>query len=297
MTSLSNHRSGLLAAVLLLPIAGAAAPFDAEILVDLRRLSDPQLSPDGREVAYVLRETDRENDKGATDLWVVAADGSGSPRRLTSDPAADSQPRWAADGKALCFLSKRGDHRQVWRLAGGEGAEPEAVTDLPLDVKAYALSPTGGHLVVSVDVYRDCPDLACTRERLDEGEARQDSALVFDELIVRHWDTWEDGRRATLFAIDLDGNEPPRALTAQLDAHVPPRPFGGPSAFAIAADGGSVFFAARAAAGSEKAWSTNLDIFQVPVDGSAAPKNLTTSLPGTENEPTPSPDGRRLAFS
>ena len=58
MTSLSNHRSGLLAAVLLLPIAGAAAPFDAEILVDLRRLSDPQLSPDGREVAYVLRETD-----------------------------------------------------------------------------------------------------------------------------------------------------------------------------------------------------------------------------------------------
>ena len=71
-----------------------------------------------------------------------------------------------------------------------------------------------------------------------------------------------------------------RALTAALDAHVPARPFGGASALAVAADGRSVFFAARAGAGSDKAWSTNLDIFQVPVDGSAAPKNLTTSLPG-----------------
>jgi dipeptidyl aminopeptidase/acylaminoacyl peptidase len=297
VTSSSTCRSRLLAAVLSLPMAAAAAPFDAGILVDLRRLSDPQLSPDGRQVAYVLRATDREGDKGVTDLWLVPVDGSGTPQRLTADPAPDRQPRWSADGKSLYFLSKRGDYRQVWRLDPGEGGDPAAVTDLPLDIRAFALAPAGDGLVVSVDVFQDCPDLACTRERLDERDARQDSALVFDELFVRHWDTWEDGRRATLYAVDLAGDKPPRALTASLDAHVPPRPFGGASAFAVAADGRSVFFAARAAAGSEKAWSTNLDLFQVPLDGSAAPKNLTPTLPGTENEPTPSPDGRWLAFS
>jgi len=287
----------LVAAAALNPLAAVAAPFDAEVLIDLRRLTDPRVSPDGEQVAFVLRETDRAEDGGATDLWILPTDGSRSPRRLTSDPASDSQPRWSADGTSLYFLSKRGDTKQVWRLKPGTENSPEAVTSLPLDVKSYALSPTGDRLVVSVDVFQDCPDLACTRERLDAAEARQDSAQVFDELLVRHWDTWEDGRRATLFAVDVASDTPPIALTAGLHAHVPPRPFGGASAYAVSADGESVFFSARSAPGSEKAWSTNLDIFQVPLDGAGAPKNLTTALPGTDAEPTPSPDGRYLAFS
>ena len=297
MTSSRKSILLLVAAAALNPLAAVAAPFDAEVLIDLRRLTDPRVSPDGEQVAFVLRETDRAEDGGATDLWILPTDGSRSPRRLTSDPASDSQPRWSADGTSLYFLSKRGDTKQVWRLKPGTENSPEAVTSLPLDVESYAVSPTGDRLIVSVDVFQDCPGLACTRARLDETEAMQDSAQVFDELLVRHWDTWEDGRRATLFAVDVASDTPPIALTAGLHAHVPPRPFGGASAYAVSAGGESVFFSARSAPGSEKAWSTNLDIFQVPLDGAGAPKNLTTALPGTDAEPTPSPDGRYLAFS
>jgi dipeptidyl aminopeptidase/acylaminoacyl peptidase len=288
---------GACACWLSLVSATAAAPFDVEKLVDLRRLSDPQVSPDGRWVVFVLRETDRAADKGWTDLWIVPARGDAAARRITSDPAADRQPRWSGDGRRLYFLSARSGSSQVWRLEPGKPSEPEQVTDLELGINAFAVAPAEDRLVVSIEVYPDCRTLACTRDRLAELESSPESARVFDRLMVRHWDQWDDGRHATLHAVDPGGDQTPVALTAGMDAHVPPRPFGDAGAFAIAADGGSVFFVARSAAGSEKAWSTNLDLFRVPLDGSAPPKNLTAALPGTEGEPVPSPDGRFLAFS
>ncbi len=297
MKTLAALALGVCACFLTLPLAASGAPFDAEHLVDLRRLSDPRLSPDGRWVVFVLRETDRSGDKGATDLWIVPADGSAAARRLTRDPGSDRQPRWSADGKRLYFLSARGGSSQVWQLDPGKEALPARVTDLELGINAFAVSPSGDRLVVSMDVFQDCPDLACTQARLDKVESGPGSARVFDRLMVRHWDEWADGRHATLFAVDPGGEKAPVALTAGLGAHVPPRPFGGAEAFAFSADGETVFFVARSAAGSEKAWSTNLDVYRVPVDGSAPPGSLTTTFPGTEGDPAPSPDGRYLAFS
>lgn len=74
----------------------AAAPFTAADLVSLNRVSDPQVSPDGRYVAYVLRETDLEANKGRTDLWLLEPGAANAtPRRLTQHPASDTSPRWA----------------------------------------------------------------------------------------------------------------------------------------------------------------------------------------------------------
>ena len=118
-------------AVLLLAAAAAPAaahPFDVHDLLAMQRLSDPQVSPDGRRVAFVVRTTDLEANRGRTDLWLLdlAADGTaaGEPRRLTSDPDSDSNPRWSPDGAWLYFLSGRSGSSQVWRLplAGGEAA-------------------------------------------------------------------------------------------------------------------------------------------------------------------------------
>ena len=169
-------RAGFVAAVGLLlavpmpaVLAADTHPFSVEDLVRLRRISDPQVSPDGNQVAFVLRETDMEADKGRKDLWLVGSGGA-SPRQLTTHEANDSHPRWSADGRHLYFLSSRSGTTQVWRLplAGGE-AQP--VTTLELDVNAFAVSPVGDRLVMSIDVFRDCEDLKCTRERLDETEA------------------------------------------------------------------------------------------------------------------------------
>ena len=117
--------------------AASSSAFTAEDLVQLARLSDPRVSPDGRHVIFTLRETDMAANRGRTDLWLVdTAATAPVARRLTQHPAADSLPRWAPDSSGVYFLSSRGGSSQVWflSLAGGE-AQP--VTELPLDVGSF----------------------------------------------------------------------------------------------------------------------------------------------------------------
>ena len=99
-------------------------------LISIDRVSDPQVSPDGSRVTFVLSELDLEADGRSTDLWITNVAG-GTPRRLTTDPAGDFAPRWSPDGDTLYFLSTRSGSSQVWRLNPNGGA-PEAVTDLSL---------------------------------------------------------------------------------------------------------------------------------------------------------------------
>ncbi|HSD27370.1 MAG TPA: S9 family peptidase, partial [Vicinamibacteria bacterium] len=114
----------------------AAPPFTATEMMRLKRLADPQVSPDGAQVAFALTEIDLAGGKRNTDLWVVPASG-GEPRRLTSSPASDSRPRWSPEGRQLGFLSTREGGTQVWALdlAGGE---PRKLTSLATGVDAFA---------------------------------------------------------------------------------------------------------------------------------------------------------------
>lgn len=274
-----------------------ARPFSAEDLVTLARLADPEASPDGRHVVYVLRETDMEQDRGFTSLWQIELP-DGVPQRLTTAPGSDSQPRWAADGSSIYFLSTRSGTSQIWRLPAS-GGEARAVTDLPLDVGAFALSPRGDRLVVAVEVFRDCEDFACTKSRLDERADDKSDGKRFDRVFVRHWDTWADGRRSALFslALDRDGTVEgePAALSTALDADIPSKPFGGPEDFTLTPDGQYVIFSARVA-GSTEPWSTNFDLYRVPIEGGAAPENLTAGNPAWDAQPAISPDGSTLAY-
>jgi dipeptidyl aminopeptidase/acylaminoacyl peptidase len=294
-------RQALLSSLASLLVAAGAAgqdrPFDARDLVAMARVSDLQAAPDRRTLAFVLRETDMEANRGRTDVWLLDL-ASGQSRRLTRDPANDTMPRWSPDGQHLYFLSARGESTQVWRipLAGGEA---EQVTRLPVDVNAFAISPAGDRLAVSMDVFTDCADVACTEKRLAERADDKSSAQRYDRLFVRHWDTWADGRRAVLHSIPLgeDGlpSGAPVALTAALDADVPGKPFGGPEDFTFSPDGRSIFASARRA-GTTEPWSTNFDIWRIAADGAGAPENLTTDNPAWDAEPVVSPDGRLLAY-
>src|SRR5690606_268687 len=114
---------------------------------------------------YTLRSTDYEANKGVQQLWLLDL-ASGASRALTSS-ASNHSPRWSADGRTLYFLSSRGGSSQVWRLSLA-GGEAQAVTALPLDVGAFAVSPTGDRIAVAMEVFPDCKDLACTKQRLDE---------------------------------------------------------------------------------------------------------------------------------
>ena len=114
-------------------------PFTVQDLVTLQRVSDPRPSPDGKWVAYVLRTTDLEANRGRTDLWLVGVDGKGA-RRLTTSAENESSPRWAPDGRSIYFLSARGGPQQIWRLRL-DGGEAEKVTALPLDVDELPALP------------------------------------------------------------------------------------------------------------------------------------------------------------
>jgi len=137
--------------------------------------------------------------------------------------------------------------------------------------------------------------MACTAARLAEVEAASHGTGVrYDRLFVRHWDTWADGRRAQLFAWPVAGG-PATLVSRGLDGDVPSKPFGGAEEWAFTPDGRGVVFTARIA-GKTEAWSTNFDLFHAPLDGSAAPRNLTAGNPAWDGRPAFSPDGRTLAY-
>ena len=276
--------------------AAAAEPFTAEHLVRIDRVGAPAASPDGDLIVYAVRHTDMEADKGRYDLWLSTSDGD-APRRLTTHEANDTSPAWSPDGRYILFLSSRGDSTQVWRLPVN-GGEAQPVTDLPLDVGTFRVSPTGDQLVVSLAVYLDCEDLECTAERNSAKNDDKVTAQRYDQLFMRHWDYWLDDRRSQLFAIPLNeagaADGTPVRLT-RLDADVPSRVWGGSEEYAISPDGKTLYFAARLRNRDEPS-STNFDIYAMPTDGNGKPENLTSANEAWDTSPIVSPDGRYLAW-
>jgi dipeptidyl aminopeptidase/acylaminoacyl peptidase len=292
MSAATRFWFGLLSAIACTAAFAQSTAFTPDDLVRLKRLSDPQVSPDGHYVAYVVAETDLEADKRRSDLWLIdLAAKDPAPRRLTQNPANDSSPRWSADSKSLYFLSTRSGSSQVWRLQLG-GGEATQVTDYPRDVGTLAVAPAGGRIAVSMEVLANC-DPKCTKDKMDAKEKSKTSGRTYDQLFVRHWDTWSDGTRSHLFSapIGADGKAgAPVDLTKSLDADVPSKPFGGDEEWSFSADGARVLFTARIA-GRTEPWSTNFDVYEVKSDGSSAPLVLTAQNQAWDTQPRVLKDG------
>ncbi|MGA9421236.1 MAG: S9 family peptidase [Rhodanobacteraceae bacterium] len=279
-------------------LAEVPHPFDVNDLVMMDRVSDPVLSPEGRHAAFQVRETDYAANKGLNSIWVVPVTG-GTPQRLTDRSVSASSPRWSSDGKSLYFLAAaKGGVNQLWRV-GAHGGESHQVSHLALDINNFKLSPDGKHVLLSIDVFTDCINLACTRKRLDARKADTATGRLYHSLFVRHWDTWADGRRSQLFVGALDAGGALRAelsrLSKGIDGDVPSKPFGDDSEYAFAPDGSTVYFDVRIA-GKTEPWSTNFDVYRVPVDGSAEPENLTAENLAWDGYPLASGDGKTLYY-
>lgn len=299
-------RGLLAAAALTLSVAAASAhaqdarrPFDVNDLVRLERVSDPRLSPDGRYVAYSLRTTDYEANRGVNAIWIVDLNArTPAPRRLAASDGGASSPRWGADGR-LYFLSSRSGSSQVWRT-DADGATATQVTDLAIDVEAFVLSPDAKKLAVGLSTRPGCTTPRCTVEAREAAarEAGKATGVAHDRVFVRHWDAWSDGERNHLYVLQLNENGRATghtAVTAGLDADVPTKPFGDDADFAFTRDGSALIFSAKIA-GKTEPWSTNYDLWRTPADGSAAPVSITADNPAWDAGPVISPDGTQLAY-
>jgi dipeptidyl aminopeptidase/acylaminoacyl peptidase len=270
-----------------LPAALGAEPFTATEMMGLKRLADPRISPNGQQVVFVLTEVDAESNGKSSDLWLVPVRG-GEPRRLTRHPASEFRPRWSPDGRRLAFVSTRNGGPQVYvlDLAGGEARR---VTSFAGGVTTVSWVDDE-RLLVGAEVFPACgADDACNAEHLEALETPP-VVRVYDRLPVRHWDTWDDGRRHHLFVVPVAGGGA-NDLTPGPD-DVPPLTVGGPDSFAVSPDGGEVCFTRKDT--RDDAWSTNGDVWVVPSRG-GLPRRVTDA-PGNDNGCQYSPDGRLLAW-
>ena len=284
--------AGLMLA-LLVSTAAEARPFTARDLATQDRVADPNISPDGRWLAYVVRSTDWDGNKGVQALWILDRKTAGAkPVQLLKDEKAPPAPGWSADGKWLYVLSSKSGSRQVWRMAP-DGSARAQVTSLPLDVGFYEVSEDGRTLIVGLDVYPDCADLACTKSRAEAAEKEKASGKAFvGGALPRAFDKYEDELFTGLYSIRLDGVGAPadaKALTPGLKADADG------DELAISRDGKTVWYAATPA-GVSSGTGPITSLYAVPADGSAGPTRLIPASATSDYRPVLSPDGKTLAY-
>ena len=278
--------------------AASARPMTATDLATMRRLAAPAVSPDGNWAVYQLRETDLAANRGRTDLWLLdlRRPGASAVRIASAPDHNEHEPRFSPDGRWLYFLSNASGSEQLWRVALPSGT-PERVTEFATDIAGYLIAPSGDRIAIWTDRNMACADINCAN--LPAAEQGRGSARVYDETFVRHWDAWaEPGIRSRIFTLPLVDGRPQGAGTPvapSLAGDSPSKPFGGAEEIAWSADGRTLYFTLREGGPSEPN-STNLDIYAVAGDGSAAPTNLTDANDATDVLPAVSPDGRWLAY-
>ncbi|MBB5709120.1 alpha/beta hydrolase family protein [Sphingomonas xinjiangensis] len=282
-------------------LASAAAPawardLTTEDVATLSRVGAPAVSPDGRWLVWQQRETDLAANRGRLDLWRLDLRRKGAvPERLIAEAEVnETAPQFSRDGGTVYFQSDKGGEDAVWSVPIAGGA-PTQLTHIPGGFSGFKASPDGTKLLVWADRKPGAPSLEPAMVKKD---AHAGSGRKYDQLFVRHWNTWSNGERSQLFVLPLSpagatGSGAP--IVGQLIGDTPSKPFGGGEELAWSADGKTVYFALREA-GRIEATSTNLDIFAAPADGSAAPVNLTADNDGTDTLPTVSPDGKWLAY-
>ena len=280
----------LAASACLLPgLLAQKQPFDAAAMMRIARISEPALSPNGRQVAFTVQTPDVDKNTKPQQIYVVPVDG-GTPRQITQDGSQNERPRWSPDSRQIYFISNRGGSSQIW-VMDADGSHASQITHLSTEASGLLVTPDGKRLVFLSNVFPECSaDDVCNKRKLDEEAQSKSKARIYTGLLFRHWTEWQSSRRQHILVVGADGTGAKDLTPGTREA--PPFSLGGQDAYAISPD--STELAYTTSSDPEPATDTNFDIFTVSLDG-GEPKRVTTGL-GADTTPLYSPDGKYLAF-
>jgi dipeptidyl aminopeptidase/acylaminoacyl peptidase len=261
-------------------------PFTADALLKIQRVGDPELSPDGKTVAFSVSTPDVAQNKSAHSIWTVPTEG-GAPRKVRD--GAD-RPRWTPNGKQIYFVSSAGGSSQIWKMdADGSGAIQ--VTSLASEADGEIVSPDGKYLVITSNVFPECgADDKCNARRIAEEKQNKVTGRVITSLLYRHWTAWEGKTRSHVLSFSLADGKAVDLTPGTRDT--PPFSLGGPDDYAVSPDSSEVCFSQNV--DDVPAMGTNADLFVENIEGGEAHK--ITVNPGADSSPQYSPDGKYLAY-
>ncbi len=253
-----------------------------------KRVSDPQVSPDGQWVAYSVGDLNWDGNRYVNQIY-VAKIGGGTPQQITkTDKGAASQPRWSPDGKRIAYVTGG----QLWTMKP-DGSDTVQVTTLSSGAGQPVWSPDSRWLLFSSDVYPECSgDDACNKRKDDAADAGKMKAHTTDRLLFRHWTGWTDVKRTHVFVVAAEKNSKAREVTTG-DWDAPPYGAASGSDYAFSPDGREIAYLRNP--DKVEAISTNSDIYVVPTAGGEA-RNITVANKGYEFSPVYTPDGKYIIY-
>jgi dipeptidyl aminopeptidase/acylaminoacyl peptidase len=293
------HKWMVLAFLLSVSCMVAAAnprPLQIDDLFKIQRVSEPDLSPDGKWVVFTLTTSDVEANKNTTDLWLASIDGT-EVRRLTSNTANDRRGVWSPDGKWIAFESTRSGSSQIW-LINPQGGEATQFTGIATEASSPVWSPDSRMIAYLSSVYPEFSSKPygesneLNRKKDEEKEKNPVKARVYTRLFVRHWDTWADGKRQHIFVQPVGGGDPKDITPGDRDAVPNSGTFSAGVDFAFSPDSKQVAY--TAAPTEKEAWNTNYDVYAVSVNDGLAVQ--ITANPAADGYPQYSPDGKYIAY-
>src|ERR1044071_1454031 len=196
--------------------ASGKTPLTHEWMWMMKRVGAPNPSPDGKGVVFSLVEPAYDEKDQVSDLWIVPADGSAKPRRLTFTKGGESGAAWSPDSQRLAFSAKReGDEvSQIYIMDVMGGGEAVRVTTLSTGARSPVWSPDGTRLIFTSTVYPGANDEEANKKIAAERKAQKYRARVYDKFPIRNWDKWLDDTQGHLFVQSLEPGAKAKDLLA-----------------------------------------------------------------------------------
>ncbi len=272
--------------LVLFAAVAAFAQFGIGDLLNVKRVSGPQISPDGKTVAYVVGTVDKAADRVTSHIWIVGIDGRGS-RQLTTGTSSASSPRWSPDGKKLAYFTGG----QIWTMDGDDGGDKKQVTRLSSGAGQPVWSPDGKWIAFLSDVYPECQTDTCNKAEDDKAETSKVKAKVTQRLLFKHWNQWTDRKRTHVFVMPSGGGTAREMTPGDFDSP----PYGGASGtdMTFSPDGRYLVYLRNP--DKVEAVSTNSDIYMMDLQTNST-HHITSGMKGYDTSPVFTPDGKYMLF-